>query len=164
MEVRFDFTHVHSVYFLDHFLKVFHLIYITWIKFDRFNDRLMSLIMVRKICKTRENRATRLAFFYLYRSGLMTDLLWSDPDNDLKRWDENDAGVSRRFGVDIINEVRHQANFCCPFFELIFISVLDSTQHGFDCSIASSKLFHTLRSELINFSFVGRQRRLRILC
>ncbi|XP_070581386.1 serine/threonine-protein phosphatase PP1-alpha-like isoform X2 [Ptychodera flava] len=35
-------------------------------------------------------------------SGLVCDLLWSDPDEDITGWGENDRGVSYTFGGDII--------------------------------------------------------------
>ncbi|CAF4284689.1 unnamed protein product, partial [Adineta steineri] len=33
--------------------------------------------------------------------GLLTDLLWSDPDSEVESWSENDAGISFRFGAII---------------------------------------------------------------
>ncbi|CAF4011415.1 unnamed protein product, partial [Rotaria magnacalcarata] len=59
-----------------------------------------------KADKQSENRISRSlsSLFDLRRLGLLCDLLWSDPDNDLKGWSENDAGISLRFGVDIVNE------------------------------------------------------------
>lgn len=53
--------------------------------------------------------------FDFYWSGLLCDLLWADPDKDLKRWDENSAGISHGFGVDIVNEVSHWTIFCGSF-------------------------------------------------
>ncbi|CAF3826295.1 unnamed protein product [Rotaria magnacalcarata] len=54
-------------------------------------------------------------------AGLLFDLLWSDPDNDLKRWSENDAGISFRFGVDIVNEFlnRHKMDLICRAHQVI---------------------------------------------
>jgi len=37
-------------------------------------------------------------------SGLLCDLLWSDPDKDVIEFDENDRGVSVVFGEKIVNE------------------------------------------------------------
>lgn len=34
--------------------------------------------------------------------GLLCDLLWSDPDKDIRGWGENDRGVSFTFGADIV--------------------------------------------------------------
>ncbi|KAL1457823.1 hypothetical protein WDU94_008015 [Cyamophila willieti] len=36
--------------------------------------------------------------------GLMCDLLWSDPDPNVKGWGPNDRGVSFTFGEDVLNE------------------------------------------------------------
>ncbi|CAF3171004.1 unnamed protein product [Rotaria socialis] len=54
-------------------------------------------------------------------AGLLFDLLWSDPDNDLKRWSENDAGISFRFGVDIVNEFlnRHKMDLICRAHQVV---------------------------------------------
>lgn len=35
-------------------------------------------------------------------SGLLCDLLWSDPDKDITGWSENDRGVSFTFGPDVV--------------------------------------------------------------
>ncbi|KAL8588960.1 Serine/threonine-protein phosphatase PP1-1 [Nucella lapillus] len=37
--------------------------------------------------------------------GLICDLLWSDPDDDITGWGENDRGVSYTFGGDVVKEV-----------------------------------------------------------
>ena len=34
-------------------------------------------------------------------SGILCDLLWSDPEADMKGWAENDRGVSYTFGEDV---------------------------------------------------------------
>lgn len=36
--------------------------------------------------------------------GLICDLLWSDPDEDITGWGENDRGVSYTFGADIVRQ------------------------------------------------------------
>ena len=38
--------------------------------------------------------------------GLLGDLLWSDPDQDIVGWGQNDRGVSYTFGPDVVS------NFC----------------------------------------------------
>ncbi|KAJ6604039.1 threonine protein phosphatase type 1 [Mycena sp. CBHHK59/15] len=35
-------------------------------------------------------------------SGLLSDLVWSDPDKDIVGWGENDRGVSFTFGPDVV--------------------------------------------------------------
>jgi len=35
-------------------------------------------------------------------SGLLCDLLWSDPDKDVQNWEESERGVSYCFGPDIV--------------------------------------------------------------
>jgi serine/threonine-protein phosphatase PP1 catalytic subunit len=38
-------------------------------------------------------------------TGLLCDLLWSDPDKDTTSWGENDRGVSFTFGADVSLEI-----------------------------------------------------------
>jgi serine/threonine-protein phosphatase PP1 catalytic subunit len=34
--------------------------------------------------------------------GLLSDLLWADPDKDVTGWSENDRGISFVFGPDVV--------------------------------------------------------------
>jgi len=43
-------------------------------------------------------------------TGLLCDLLWSDPDKDKMGWGENDRGVSFTFGADIVSMFLSQNN------------------------------------------------------
>lgn len=36
--------------------------------------------------------------------GLVCDMLWSDPDEDITGWGENDRGVSFTFGGDVVKD------------------------------------------------------------
>lgn len=44
-------------------------------------------------------------------SGLLCDLLWSDPDKDVMGWGENDRGVSYTFGADIVTKFLNKHDF-----------------------------------------------------
>ena len=48
-------------------------------------------------------------------SGLLCDLLWSDPDKDTNGWGENDRGVSFTFGADVVSKFlnRHDLDLIC---------------------------------------------------
>ena len=48
-------------------------------------------------------------------TGLLCDLLWSDPDKDMQGWGENDRGVSFTFGSDIVIKFlnRHDLDLIC---------------------------------------------------
>jgi serine/threonine-protein phosphatase PP1 catalytic subunit len=48
-------------------------------------------------------------------TGLLTDLLWSDPDRDVKGWGMNDRGVSYTFGPDKVAEflMEHDLDLIC---------------------------------------------------
>ena len=41
-------------------------------------------------------------------TGLLCDLLWSDPDKDTPGWGENDRGVSFTFGAEVIAKFLHK--------------------------------------------------------
>jgi len=48
-------------------------------------------------------------------AGLLCDLLWSDPDNDVVGWGENDRGVSYLFDADIVSKFlfKHDLDLIC---------------------------------------------------
>lgn len=48
-------------------------------------------------------------------TGLLCDLLWSDPDKDVQGWGENDRGVSFTFGADIVSKFlnRYDLDLIC---------------------------------------------------
>jgi serine/threonine-protein phosphatase PP1 catalytic subunit len=48
-------------------------------------------------------------------TGLLCDLLWSDPDKDVKEWGENDRGVSFTFGEDVVTKfcARNDIDLIC---------------------------------------------------
>jgi len=52
---------------------------------------------------------------FLFASGLLCDLLWSDPDKDVQGWGENDRGVSFTFGADVVSKFlnRHDLDLIC---------------------------------------------------
>jgi serine/threonine-protein phosphatase PP1 catalytic subunit len=51
----------------------------------------------------------------LNTSGLLCDLLWSDPDKDIAGWSENDRGVSFTFGPDVVSRFlqKHDLDLIC---------------------------------------------------
>lgn len=56
-----------------------------------------------------------LCTFDIFLSGLLCDLLWSDPDKDVQGWGENDRGVSFTFGADVVSKFlnRHDLDLIC---------------------------------------------------
>lgn len=54
-------------------------------------------------------------FCFCFPSGLLCDLLWSDPDKDVQGWGENDRGVSFTFGADVVSKFlnRHDLDLIC---------------------------------------------------
>ncbi|KAK4777686.1 hypothetical protein SAY87_017873 [Trapa incisa] len=54
-------------------------------------------------------------------AGLLCDLLWSDPDRDVKGWEMNDRGVSYTFGPDKVSEFleKQDMDLICRAHQLI---------------------------------------------
>lgn len=58
-------------------------------------------------------------------TGLLCDLLWSDPDKDVSGWGENDRGVSFTFGADIVSKFlnRHDFDLICRAHQVVEVSL-----------------------------------------
>jgi len=54
-------------------------------------------------------------------SGLLCDLLWSDPDRDTSGWGENDRGVSYTFGADVVTKFLniHDLDLICRAHQVV---------------------------------------------
>lgn len=54
-------------------------------------------------------------------TGLLCDLIWSDPDKDIDGWGENDRGVSFVFGEDIVNHfcIKHDLDLICRAHQVV---------------------------------------------
>jgi serine/threonine-protein phosphatase PP1 catalytic subunit len=54
-------------------------------------------------------------------SGLLCDLLWSDPDLDVQGWGDNDRGVSFTFGKETISNFlrKHQLELICRAHQVV---------------------------------------------
>jgi serine/threonine-protein phosphatase PP1 catalytic subunit len=58
---------------------------------------------------------------YLNFTGLLCDLLWSDPDKDITGWSENDRGVSFTFGPDVVSRFlqKHDMDLICRAHQVV---------------------------------------------
>lgn len=58
---------------------------------------------------------------HVYFSGLLCDLLWSDPDKDVTGWSENDRGVSFTFGSDVVTRFlqKHDMDLICRAHQVV---------------------------------------------
>lgn len=58
-------------------------------------------------------------------SGLLCDLLWSDPSRNIKGWGANDRGVSYTFGADKVTEFlqKHDLDLICRAHQVYIFSV-----------------------------------------
>lgn len=54
-------------------------------------------------------------------SGLLCDLLWSDPDKDVEKWGRNDRGVSFTFGSDTVQTflAAHDLDLICRAHQVV---------------------------------------------
>ena len=54
-------------------------------------------------------------------TGLLCDLLWSDPEKDITGWEENDRGVSFVFGTDIVSVFlkKHDLDLICRAHQVV---------------------------------------------
>jgi serine/threonine-protein phosphatase PP1 catalytic subunit len=54
-------------------------------------------------------------------TGLICDLLWSDPDKELVGWAESDRGVSYRFGPDVVAKFlqKHDLDLVCRAHQVV---------------------------------------------
>ncbi|KAG6580419.1 serine/threonine-protein phosphatase PP1-like [Cucurbita moschata] len=53
--------------------------------------------------------------------GLLCDLLWADPDRDIRGWGENDRGVSFTFGADKVTDFlkKHDLDLICRAHQVV---------------------------------------------
>ncbi|KAJ7137362.1 serine/threonine-protein phosphatase PP1 [Mycena crocata] len=53
--------------------------------------------------------------------GLLSDLLWSDPDKDVSGWGENDRGISFTFGADVVGRFlqKHDLDLICRGHQVV---------------------------------------------
>lgn len=54
-------------------------------------------------------------------SGILCDLLWSDPDKEIEGWGENDRGVSFTFGGDVVAKFlkKHDLDLVCRAHQVV---------------------------------------------
>ena len=60
--------------------------------------------------------------------GLLCDLLWADPDREIRGWGENDRGVSYTFGPDKVAEFlkKHDLDLICRAHQVLLSSFSNS--------------------------------------
>lgn len=54
-------------------------------------------------------------------TGLLCDLLWSDPEKDINGWSENERGVSFTFGADTVSRflAKHDLDLICRAHQVV---------------------------------------------
>ena len=75
------------------------------------SPELMSLDQIRKLERPAD----------VPDSGLLCDLLWSDPDKDVDGWGENERGVSFVFGKDVVKAFlkNHDLDLICRAHQVV---------------------------------------------
>jgi len=75
-------------------------------------------------------------------SGIICDLLWSDPDKDIEGWGENDRGVSFTFGGDVVAKFlkKHDLDLVCRAHQVVEDGYEFFCQEAVSDDILSSKL------------------------
>ncbi|CAF0956716.1 unnamed protein product [Didymodactylos carnosus] len=78
---------------------------------DRLSPDLQTMEQIRRIMRPTDVPDT----------GLLCDLLWSDPDKDTQGWGENDRGVSFTFGADVVSKFlnRHDMDLICRAHQVV---------------------------------------------
>ena len=84
---------------------------------------LQSMEQIRRVMRptdvpdtgTAPSPCSYLALTSRHVTGLLCDLLWSDPDKDITGWSENDRGVSFTFGPDVVSRFlqKHDMDLIC---------------------------------------------------
>jgi len=98
---------------------------------DSFNTLPVSAVVDEKIMCMHGGLSPELKSFEQVRrimrptdvpdSGLLCDLLWSDPDRDISGWGENDRGVSYTFGADVVTKFldKHDLDLICRAHQVV---------------------------------------------
>lgn len=78
---------------------------------DKQSPDLQSMEQIRRVMRPTDVPDT----------GLLCDLLWSDPDKDITGWSENDRGVSFTFGPDVVSRFlqKHDMDLICRAHQVV---------------------------------------------
>jgi len=69
---------------------------------------------------------------FVFFIGILCDLLWSDPDENIMEWSENDRGVSFAFGPDVVSRFlqKHDLDLICRAHQVRVLSFLTPVSLG----------------------------------
>lgn len=97
------------------------LIYRQWNKSDASCVPPTSLIPVPTHLPSLHLFPTPIPVTQWLTTGLLCDLLWSDPDKDITGWSENDRGVSFTFGPDVVSRFlqKHDLDLICRAHQVV---------------------------------------------
>jgi serine/threonine-protein phosphatase PP1 catalytic subunit len=70
---------------------------------------------------------------FLFKSGLLCDLLWSDPSPECESWNDNDRGVSFIFSKDIVKNFieKNNIDLICRAHQ-VFRSLIKVVEDGYE--------------------------------
>jgi serine/threonine-protein phosphatase PP1 catalytic subunit len=80
-------------------------------------------------------------------TGMVADLLWSDPDAEVNGWAENSRGVSYTFGADVLEQFNktHQFDLVCRAHQVVEDGERCCTIHISHAPLSISPLLHACR-------------------
>lgn len=79
-------------------------------------------------------------------SGILCDLLWSDPQREIDGWGENDRGVSFTFGKDVVAKFlkKHDLDLICRAHQVCLVSPTESLSPIFEVALRFSSCYHCI--------------------
>jgi serine/threonine-protein phosphatase PP1 catalytic subunit len=101
-------------------------------------------------------------------SGIICDLLWSDPDKDIEGWGENDRGVSFTFGGDVVakflkkhGQTKHHSSD--PLLQLVSCALVSISHASLlaPCTVLSADLDLVCRAHQVvedGYEFFAKRR------
>jgi diadenosine tetraphosphatase ApaH/serine/threonine PP2A family protein phosphatase len=96
-------------------------------------------------------------------TGLLCDLLWSDPDKDITGWSENDRGVSFTFGPDVVSRFlqKHDMDLICRAHQVVEDGYEFFAKRQLVTLFSAPNYCGARRSCLVLFSLTSTPRRIR---
>lgn len=85
-------------------------------------------------------------------TGLLCDLLWSDPSSDIRGWGENERGVSYTFGVDRVTEFlqKHDLDLICRAHQVSYcFRMCDYNARNPKCTMFRLYMFHLMMFQVV---------------
>jgi hypothetical protein len=88
-------------------------------------------------------------------TGLLCDLLWSDPDKDITGWSENDRGVSFTFGPDVVSRFlqKHDMDLICRAHQVYLLT--EGLAHALNVPLGCGRRIRVFRQTTSGDTVLG---------